>query len=50
MTAYIPAGHAAHVAAPGAAEKVPAGHGVGATEAKGQKDPAGQRTGAPDAQ
>ena len=45
--------HGAHVAfddAPVVDEKVPAGHAVGFTEENEQKDPAGQRTGVPDAQ
>ena len=50
---YEPTGHMLHVAfviAPIAAEKVPAGHRVALTELKGQNEPAGQRTGAPEKQ
>ena len=45
--------HAAHVAlddAPEVGEKVPAAQGVGFVEESGQKEPGGQRTGAPEAQ
>ncbi len=46
-------GHGAHVAfdgAPVAEEKVPAGQRVALTEESGQKEPGGQRTGAPEEQ
>ena len=49
----VPAGqgrHAAEEAAPGAAEYVPAGQGMGSTVERGQKKPAGHSTGAPEAQ
>jgi hypothetical protein len=36
--------------APDAAEKVPRGHTVALTEENGQKEPGGQRTGAPEEQ
>lgn len=50
---YAPRGHGKHVAlvaAPTVDEYVPALHGVGSTDESGQYDPAGQRTGMPDAQ
>ena len=37
-------------AAPGAADHVPAGQGVGFTEESGQYEPAGQSTGEPEEQ
>ncbi len=49
----LPAGQGAQVSledAPVAALAVPAGQGVAATEEKGQKEPGGQNTGAPEAQ
>jgi hypothetical protein len=45
-----PSGQSVHVVAPGVGEKEPPGHGAAFTEANGQKEPAGQMTGAPDAQ
>ena len=51
--AYEPAAQRAQVAlveAPVALDHVPLGQGVGVTEERGQKAPAGQRTGEPEAQ
>ena len=47
------AGHVWHwerAERPGVREKEPGGQGVGETEEAGQKDPAGQRMGAPEMQ
>lgn len=49
----VPARQGAHASAedaPAEAEKVPAAQGVGLMEESGQKEPGGQRTGAPEAQ
>lgn len=43
-------GHATHELAPRMSLNVPAGQGVGFTEETGQKEPAGQMTGAPEEQ
>ncbi len=44
-----PAGHRLHADAPGK-EYVPAGHAIGLIDDRGQREPAGQRTGAPEEQ
>ena len=50
---YVPAPQRVHVAfeaAPVADDHVPAGQGMGFTEERGQKEPAGHSAGAPEAQ